>query len=373
MKVGIITYHAAYNFGSVLQAYATQQIIDDLGCTPYMINYRIPFQRNYYGLLGYGRGIKAPIKKLMMVPQISERKERADRYEKFINCQMNLTKKISYPEEAKQFKDCFDFYISGSDQIWNLHSNEFIHADIQYMKPYLLEFTDKKKISYASSVTNMMEEELLRLKPELEKFSNISARELSASQSLSKLLDKEVPTVLDPTLLITGEKWLSIMPKVIEQYTKDPFVLYYTLKNYAETKNDLTLLVKLASKKNLKVVALTPLIPLVKKNGVINAVSAGPWEFIDLIRRAKIIITDSYHGMLFSINLKKNFLYLQNKNGDHGIRASQLLDSLGIHGRMIKEITEVDFASKVDYTNLEEEIENQREKSIDYLNRAILG
>lgn len=73
------------------------------------------------------------------------------------------------------------------------------------MKPYLLEFTDKKKISYASSVTNMMEEELLRLKPELEKFSNISARELSASQSLSKLLDKEVPTVLDPTLLITGK------------------------------------------------------------------------------------------------------------------------------------------------------------------------
>ena len=96
MKVGIITYHAAYNFGSVLQAYATQQIIDDLGCTPYMINYRIPFQRNYYGLLGYGRGIKAPIKKLMMVPQISERKERADRYEKFINCQMNLTKKIKF-------------------------------------------------------------------------------------------------------------------------------------------------------------------------------------------------------------------------------------------------------------------------------------
>lgn len=372
-KVGIITYHSAYNFGSALQAYATQQIIKSLGCETYIINYKIPFQRDYYGLLGYGKGLKAPLKKLMMVPQLSDRKKRAVRYEHFINYQMNLTEEISSPEEAKKFKDSFDVYVSGSDQIWNFHSNEYIHAGMEYMKPYLLHFTEKKKISYASSVVNMTDEELVKLKLELEKFSAISARERSAAQSLSKLLKIEIPTVLDPTLLMPGEKWFSVMPEEIEQYTKEPFILYYTLKNYMETKKDMLYLANLAAREGLKLVALTPLIPLIRIDGVINAASAGPWEFIDLIRRAKMVITDSYHGTLFSINLRKEFLYLRNKNGDHGLRASQLLDLMGIQDRMIDETTEVDFTSRVEYSNLNAKLENMRTKSIDYLKCAIFG
>lgn len=373
MKVGIITYHSAYNFGSVLQAYATQQIIKSLGCMPYIINYRIPFQKKYYGLLGYGSGVKAPLKKLMMVSQLSARKKRANRYEQFIGQRMNLTQKISSPEEADQFKDSFDVYISGSDQIWNLHSNEFINSGIQYMKPYLLDFTNKKKISYASSVTNMNDEELVQLKPELEKFFAISAREMSASQSLSRLLAKEISIVLDPTLLITGEKWLSLMPKEIEQYTEEPFVLYYSLKNYMETKQDLISLVTITLKMGLKLIVLTPLIPLVKMEGVINAANAGPWEFIDLIRKAKMIITDSYHGMLFSINFKKDFFYLRNKQGDHGLRATQLLDLLEIKNRIIDEVTEINLNSKVEYVEANVKLENKRIESIKYLKDAILG
>lgn len=373
MKVGIITYHSAYNFGSVLQAYATQQIVKSLGCVPYIINYRIPFQKKYYGVLGYGRGVKAPLKKLMMVPQLSARKKRANRYEQFISQRMNLTQKISSPEEADQFKDSFDVYISGSDQIWNLHSNEFINSGIQYMKPYLLDFTNKKKISYASSVTNMNDEELVQLKPELEKFFAISAREMSASQSLSRLLDKEISTVLDPTLLITGEKWFSLMPKEIEQYTEEPFVLYYSLKNYMETKQDLISLATITLKVGLKLIVLTPLIPLVKTEGVINAANAGPWEFIDLIRKAKMIITDSYHGMLFSVNFKKDFFYLRNKQGDHGLRATQLLDLLEIKNRIIDEVTEINLNSKVEYVEANVKLENKRIESIKYLKDAILG
>lgn len=373
MKVGIITYHSAYNFGSVLQAYATQQIIKSLGCDPYIIDYRIPFQKKYYGLLGYGRGVKVLLKKLMMVPQLSERKKRANRYEQFISQRMNLTQRISSPEEADQFKDSFDVYISGSDQIWNLHSNEFINSGMQYMKPYLLDFTNKKKISYASSVTNMNDEELVQLKPELEKFFAISAREMSASQSISRLLAKEISTVLDPTLLITREKWFSLMPKEIEQYTEEPFVLYYSLKNYMETKQDLKSLATITLKVGLKLIVLTPLIPLVKMEGVINAANAGPWEFMDLVRKAKMIITDSYHGMLFSINFKKDFLYLRNKQGDHGLRATQLLDLLEIKNRIIDEVTEINLNSKVEYMEANEKLENKRIESIEYLKDTILG
>lgn len=371
MKVGIITYHSAYNFGSVLQAYATQQILKSIGCDPFIINYRIPFQKDYYGLLGYGTGLKAPLKKIMMIPQLSDRKKRAARYEHFITKRMNLTQEFSNPVEAERFKHSFDIYISGSDQIWNLHSNEFIHSGIKYMEPYLLKFTNKTKISYASSITNMKDYELLELKPELEKFTAISAREQSASQSLSKLLNREIPTVLDPTLLIDGESWLSIMPNTVEYYVEKSYVLYYSLKNYAETKNDLVSLVNIASKNDLLVVALTPLIPLIKMKGLINAASAGPWEFINLVHRANMIVTDSYHGTLFSINLKKNFMYLRNKNGDHGLRASQLLDSLSIKNRMIDATSEVQLDSKVDYNVTNLALKDKREQSIEYLKNAL--
>lgn len=371
MKVGIITYHSAYNFGSVLQAYATLQIIKVIGCDPSIINYRIPFQKEYYGLLGYGKGVKAPLKKIMMLPQLMDRKKRSARYEHFIR-QMNLTKEISDPYEAEQFKNSFDVYVSGSDQIWNLHSNEFIHSGINYMNPYLLAFTNKKKISYASSITNMKDSELVGLKSELEKFTAISVREKSASLSLSKLLDKKIPIVLDPTLLITGREWISLMPKNVEEYSEKPFILYYSLKNYLETKNDLVSLVNSAAEHGLVVIALTPLIPLIRIKGLINAVSAGPWEFINLVHRAKMVVTDSYHGTLFSINLKKNFIYLRNKYGDHGLRASQLLDSLGIKNRIIDETTEIDYNSIIDYTNVDEILNKKRTESINYLKTAIL-
>ena len=84
-----------------------------------------------------------------------------------------------------------------------------------------------------------------------------------------------------------------------------------------------------------------------------------------------MIVTDSYHGTLFSINLKKNFMYLRNKNGDHGLRASQLLDSLSIKNRMIDETSEVQLDSKVDYNAASLALKDKREQSIEYLKNAL--
>lgn len=372
MKIGLITYHSAYNFGSVLQAYATEVILEHLGYKVSVINYRIPFQTKYYGPLGYGKGLKAPLKKAMMLPSLPERKKRSERYESFIRHNMKLTALITDPKEAKQFKEVFDVYISGSDQIWNIHSNEFIHSGIEYMNPYLLTFTDKKKISYASSIVNMSDNELCGIIPELKRFSHISCREPSAAERIGSLLEKEVDYVCDPTLLLTGEEWKDILVQyAYRPYTEKKYALYYSLKNYAETKHDLERFASFAKRKNLLIVALTPLIPVIKMRNVINAVDAGPIEFLNLIRGAECIFTDSYHGTLFSINFERPFFYIKNPGGDHGARASEIFALLDIKDRMIETIGNQDIDKQIDYQAVNEKLDELREHSIDYLRNAI--
>ena len=102
-----------------------------------------------------------------MLPQLPKRIIRKNKYENFIS-KMNLSKEINSPYEFNNnFKD-FDLFVSGSDQIWNLHSNEFINSGKEYMDPYLLSFTNKRKVSYASSIVNMTDDELLSIKDKLE-------------------------------------------------------------------------------------------------------------------------------------------------------------------------------------------------------------
>ena len=158
-KIGIITYHSAYNFGSVLQAYATQKILETLGYEATILNYRMKSQYEYYSIIHIKQGLKSFLKDLLHIPQIKQYIARKNRFEKFISS-LNLTHEFAEPDEAKHFENQFDIFISGSDQIWNKHSNELDSVDWSYMDPYLLTFTNKKKISYASSIVNMTSDEL---------------------------------------------------------------------------------------------------------------------------------------------------------------------------------------------------------------------
>lgn len=368
MKVGLITYHSAYNFGSVLQAYATESVLNQLGCETVVLNYRIPFQKKFYGLLGYGEGIiKAPLKKLLMLPLLSKRIIRKNKFEDFIS-QMNLSKEINSPNEFNNnFKD-FDLFVSGSDQIWNLHSNEFINSGKEYMDPYLLSFTNKGKISYASSIVNMTDEELLSIKDKLEKFDYISCREQLAVERLNQIITKKACKVIDPTLLLTSENWgkLTQSNKIEKNY-----ILYYSLKGFRNIKKDLIKLSKLAEKNGMQVIALTPLTPVIHRNNVTNFTDAGPIDFITLIKHASLVVTDSYHGMLFSINFRKEFYYLKNVPGANFVRTDDVLSLLDLRSRIIKDVNSIDMEDKVDYTFTDQKLPVLREESINYLKNAI--
>ena len=369
MRVGIITYHSAYNFGSVLQAYATQQIINMIGCKAEIINYRMDSQKEFYAYIHHVDTFKSLIKYLMIFGKKKDLKRRAIRFEKFIEEYLLLTDEFSRPEEACAYSETFDTYISGSDQIWNKHSNELKDVDLKYMDPYFLTFTKKKKISYASSVVNMTDKELLYVAKKIMDFCHVSCREKESADKISKLINRNIETVLDPTLLLSSVDWKKIMCQT--KFESKPYLLLYTLTTNSHLLRLLCEAKKKAKEYGVQLVVLAPLATAVPNIYRVKFIyDAGPKEFIRLVYDSKYILTDSYHGTLFSINFQKQFFSMipQEKSDN---RLYQILDKLDLKFRIINDIIDANFAYEFDYSKSMYKLEEYKNESISYIKKAL--
>lgn len=371
MNIGLITYHSAYNFGSVLQAYATQIVLEKLGNNVEIINYRMPSQKNFYSLFPKGLGYKRLIKNILAMPTLGMRKKREEKYEELFVEIFHLTEEINEPEDFTVLKDRYDVYVSGSDQVWNRYSNELFNIDWKkYMQPYLLSFTSKKKISYGSSPESMKEDELREIKNELSSFSFISCREANSSEKIEKIINKHVETVLDPTLLLTDKEWTEFLGDWKNPYTDSKYIFYYVFKGTRGLNEDLKMLSNIAKNKGLKIVTSVPLSVVFPNSNVINAVDADARDFLGLIKNAEFIITNSYHGTLFSINFNKPFYSLQYSKISYS-RVEQMANRLGFSDRVIYSTDDIDFEKPINYKKINQNKEKYRKASIDYLERAL--
>lgn len=369
-KVGIITYHSAYNFGSVFQAYATQKMIQELDYEAKIINYRMKSQYEYYSILHLNQGIKTFLKDLLHLPQINKYITRKKRFEQFIS-EMNLTKEFREPEEIQEVSKEFDIFISGSDQIWNKHSNELSSVDWKYMDPYLLSFTTKPKISYASSIVNMTDQELEYIEKKVKNFNKISFREPSSCSRFKELFDIDSESVLDPTLLLDHKKWECKVGNIPDSLEKEKYILYYALEGIKKTRVVIPKLKKFAQIQKCKLVVITPLSGFYYGDGVINAIDAGPKEFLGLIKNADLVLTNSYHGTLFSVNLGTNFYTLQ-EMGSKDSRIRSILSILGLENRILSKIDEIpEKIDGIDFDSVWEKLNSYRTESIDFLKKAL--
>lgn len=375
-KIGIITFHAAYNFGSVLQAYATQQSISMLGFDVSIIDYRPKSQNDYYGkLYRTSFGIKPFIKDLMMVPARSERLIRRNRFEAFIKEHLSLTEeRFTFPDELNKIADTFDVFVSGSDQIINKHSNELQNENWSAMNPYLLTFTTRKKITYASSPSSMSDEELQNIVEPLKRFDFISAREEDAAVKISHLTGKKVPNVLDPTLLLSKEKWLKVSEGASIRSLPHDFVLYYSLDGTNKVAKRVTTLRNIAKSLNVPVLVITPFAYVPSDKYLINDHSFGPSEFIQAINNASLVITDSYHGTLFSLNLGTPFLSISSGSGS-STRKDQVLSRLHLSDHIVgsledsvSKLSKGNFSEDKDYRQL---LDKLRQESVSYLSNSL--
>lgn len=373
MRTGLITYHSAYNFDSALQAYATQQALQSIGCPAALLNYRMQEQRDFYEPLYRTKyGPKVLLKDLTQLPCAAERRLRRERFEKFFSERFTLTPEAVEPEDVYAQWKRMDTVISGSDQIWNKHSCELAHNDWRYMDPYLLKGYEGKKVSYASSVGSMKDEELQRILPALRQFDVLSFRESASAEKMANILDRPAETVLDPTFLLTHDEWIEHLHLKKQKDTRYFLAYFLGLKQFIKF---LPALSKIAKKYDCSVKVVTPFIYLPYPDRRIEYhPEYGPIEFLNALYNAEAVVTDSYHGTILSVNFGKEF-YSICKNGGAEFRKTDILERLGLLDRVITDPAVMpDLAlPPIDHDAVHAKLNALRRHSINYLKSALTG
>lgn len=359
MKVGILTFHRTTNYGAVLQTYALQKTILDLGYDVKVIDYNNEEIYSYhdYRVL-YG---KLPLKtRVGKIIRYSHNKKIAKTFNKFRNKWIDLSVECNTNAQLQSVEDGYDAIICGSDQVWNPLA---IHFDFD---AFLLSGVKGKRISYAASAGNitLWEKYLKKYWICLHRFDSISVRESEMIQPVENLSEKKVRLVLDPTLLLNKKEWEKLEEPLGNEIEKDNYILvYYLGKNRALTDT----VKKLQKQTGLPVVLLGRQIEGIKS----ISVPAGPSQFLSLFHHAKFVITSSFHGTVFSILYHKPFLVFG--NGNYNSRMNTLLSALKLQSRMIdNESANLERINKVvDWGQVDSLHKALKEKSINFLIEAL--
>lgn len=372
MKIGLITYHAAYNFGSVLQAYATQEIIRNIAGNCEIINYRSREQKRIYSLFVWNKGskfVKSLVKNFLLIPEIKSRLRRAKIYEDLFQSKFCLSEECVTPEDVYAMWDKYDLIISGSDQIWNKHSNELIGVDWKYMYPYLLAGYNGKKVSYASSITNMSIDEINKIIKYIREFNSVSVREYESSVMLNREFGLDTINVLDPTFLLTREDWIS---RLKLEKIDDSYILYYALDSFKEIGKSLKKIKKYAKLRGRKIKIIAPMNIVRTSKDVEVLYDIGPVQFLSFILNADTVITDSYHGTILSVNLQRD-IYSICKNNPSDFRKVDILNRIGLANRVIGDLDDLlnRTYKQIDYSKINAILDELRQKSLIYLKSSI--
>ena len=288
-KIGILTFHASHNFGSMFQNFALQHVLQQLGYDCETINFRSQFQRQYRSGDWHipTNTFNAFVKKLLLFPWHKDAIKKYNKFEQFLQKDLNCSAQYNTEEEVLKHLN-YDIYLAGGDQIWNTEAGDFSWI-------YFLPFKASKKISYAPSLGDhptLTKEEKTKIKQYLKSFTAISVREESGATLLGNFTQKPV-VVLDPTLLLTSDEWS-------KHITKEPLVRGDYLFVYAPYRRP-TLLRSIPSNNRLPLVLSTPLDWLSLYNPrFIKCLNTGPWDFLNLIYYSKGVVSGSFHAAVFA-------------------------------------------------------------------------
>lgn len=365
MKTSTITFHSAYNYGSMLQAFALQKTIQSIGFENDIINFRTDRQREMYNYKTCtGSLIKKIIYKLLSIPFRNALKKKSFLFEKFLKEELQLTKEYKTFESLLKADLQYDCYITGSDQVWNTSAFDFDNS-------YFLSFVkNKKKIAYAVSVGPNVSSICIdsNIKKAISSFSHISVREIETQHIIENLINKNISLVLDPTLLLTAADWIKYN-KVQNSIPDGDYILLYTPYLRAEV---LESAAKIGQTHGLKIIntVFFPRQPMHK--GIINQFETGPWEFLKLLQYCKCVISGSYHAIVFSMIFHKPFISI---GGDNDSRIKTLLEKTCLLDREVRleDVYKIsmDYLITCDFSKADSFFHSERKKSIDFLINSI--
>lgn len=363
MKIGILTYHRAHNYGAMLQAYALRRVLRDMQHNVDFIDYWPKEHQEQYTLIRPLRGQslgKRIIAFLAGTLTLTKRYRRIRHFERFASQYLCVPASVQYTHQEQTIKEQYDCVVVGSDQIWrNKESNgKHIGFDPVYFGQNLPDYT--RCISYAASmgIIDLHEHDLATLQQYLNRFDTILVRENSLKTLINQLnLPAEV--VLDPTLLLTQEAWNALLPTT--PYRTKQYVLYYEL---LPSPSALAFAREQAHAMQCDLLVMDAVIHTIPRSGHISA--ASPIEFLHAIRDAKYIVATSFHGTAFSVIFEKQFITIGlHANAD---RVKTLLKHLHIEDHYQPTPTIV---PTIDYATVTPLLADMRQQSLQRLTDAI--
>ncbi|SMC68862.1 polysaccharide pyruvyl transferase family protein [Papillibacter cinnamivorans] len=367
-KAGLITFHFAHHYGAQLQAYALMAAVDRLGHTCEIIDYRLPHTTGTNRLFQPMSGLRSGVYNAHTALHYPPMKARHDRFEAFVSEHMRLgPRRYETIQELCDDPPRCDVLLAGSDQIWN----PFIFQSGHFDPSFFLAFPgESPRAAYApsfgvSSIPDEMQEEL---RGYLSRFAALSSREARGSEIIEEISGRRAETVLDPTLLLTGEDWSALAK---EPDIRSPYILCYFISDFSVLEPYAR---RLAAETGLPLVHLAGMRRHIPGSRVIY--DAGPREFLGWFRGASFVLTNSFHGTVFSLQFQKPFFTAvspkEQIEPSHS-RTYSLLHTLGLSRRIAGLPGEAGLSDPVDYAAAEERLKSEREHSLSFLRAGLRG
>jgi hypothetical protein len=386
-KVAIISCYFQHNYGSMLQAYATQMALNKLGYDNETID--ISGFRNEIKKRKIKYFIKASLTSDILISKFGMAKNliikkfsnndysvnsnvRNEKFDEFARRYFILSKQYdSITELGNESKENYSSVLVGSDQLW-LPAN--IAADY-----YTLNFVPENinTVAYATSFgqSELPNDISKKAKVFLSKIKHIGVREESGKKLIYNLVNRNVPVVCDPTLLFTGEEWMSIQKE--EAIINEPYIFCYFLGNNPPHREFAK---RLKEETGCKIVALLHLDEFIKSDENYAdemPYNVGPSEFLNLIRNATYVCTDSFHCSVFSMLYKKTFFafrrYARKTMSSTNSRLDTLFQLAGLKGRIMEGNEDIKSCLQVsiDYDAVHNNLEQIRMESYKYIINAL--
>ena len=344
MKVGILTFHRAHNYGALLQCFAMQQVLKSMGHDVSVIDYRQPYIEKMYGIK-----LRRVLKIIFSLSEIKKYLRSKYKYKSFFR-KFNLSKRC----DAKHIPESYDAYVIGSDQLWSLDCTNGIdpvYTGFFHHKPF------SRIVGYAISV-NQKSLKIIsneKLKEILENFHTVSFREMFVVDEVLNRTGKKVCQTIDPTLLTDASLW---QPLLNSGFMHKNYVLLYEVRKPLNDEHALRKKAeRMAEKNNMEVLDLAQ-----------NDFSVS--DFVTAFANAECVVTSSFHACAFALIFQKPLcaFLLHDGNDD---RYRDLLAIVGASSFLCELNNEIVDFPMCDYKRIQHKLNIIRNESVDYLERAL--
>ena len=369
MKTATITFHASHNYGSMLQAYALQQVLTkNLGIGNEILNLRTDAQKSVYSSpSALPNSIKAFMKWCLDLPIQRQLQSKYQLFEKFLSDNLILTPEFRTESEVAAYVNRYDYLISGSDQIWNTICTDFDWS-------YYLPFAKNNAIAYAPSMgpypqRQVHEENFKKINECLTGFKAISVREAGTAEIVKRITGIDPPVMIDPTMLLESADWDKLSGQ--ESLVNKEYIFFYS-PSYTF---DLCEMAYDISKRTGLQIIISNKLPakfrLSKKAlNFKQILDCGPIEFLRLIKNAKFVISGSFHAVVFSLLYHRPFLAYK---GDSDSRMKQILSNSSLKDYafdITNYVLKVNLLEHMDFSGFESYVSTERKRSLKFLRES---